>query len=51
VVYEGNSVNVVISGHGQPPVFARLVEDLRARLGQPVIVTLKIVPAEQLVSP
>ena len=51
VIYQGNAVNAVISGRGQPPAFGALVDALHARLRQPVVVTLKVVPAEQFVSP
>ncbi len=51
VVYQGNDVRVTISGTGQQPRFAELVQNLRAALGQPVLVSLKIMPAEQMVSP
>jgi uncharacterized membrane protein len=48
VVYEPGAVKVVISGAGEPPPFDTLVSALRARLGKPDVVTLRIVPAQQL---
>ncbi len=51
VVYNGDKVRVVITGAGEPPPFDGLVSALRTRLRQPVAVTLKIVPAEEFVSP
>jgi uncharacterized hydrophobic protein (TIGR00271 family) len=50
VVYEPGAVKVVVSGTGEPPAFDQLVAALRGRLGMPVVVTLRIVPAQQLLS-
>lgn len=51
VVYQGNTVRVIITGSGTPPAFAGLVEGLRAKLREPVVVSLKVLPAEEFVSP
>jgi uncharacterized membrane protein len=50
VAYQGNTVRVVITGAGDPPAFERLVETLRTQLRRPVVVSLKVVPAEEFVS-
>jgi uncharacterized hydrophobic protein (TIGR00271 family) len=50
VAYQGNTVKVVITGSGQPPVFDSLVQGLRTGLRRPVIVNLKVVPAQEFVS-
>jgi uncharacterized hydrophobic protein (TIGR00271 family) len=51
VVYQGETVKVIIAGAGEPPKFADLVSALRARLHEPVAVTLRVLPAEQFISP
>jgi uncharacterized hydrophobic protein (TIGR00271 family) len=50
VVYQPGAVKVSISGTGEPPAFDKLVTDLRAKLRQPVVVTLRIVPAQEVSS-
>jgi uncharacterized hydrophobic protein (TIGR00271 family) len=50
VAYQGNAVRVVITGAGDPPAFESLVETLRTQLRRPVVVSLKVVPAEEFVS-
>lgn len=50
VFYQGDAIRVVITGSGQPPQFDSLVQGLRSQLRRPVVVTLKIVPAEEFVS-
>ena len=42
---DGDVVDVVIVGQGQPPVFSDLVADLRAELQRPVQLILEVVPA------
>jgi uncharacterized hydrophobic protein (TIGR00271 family) len=51
VLYEDGTVRVIIEGTGKAPAFTGLVDGLRAKLGKPVAVSLKILPAEELVSP
>jgi uncharacterized hydrophobic protein (TIGR00271 family) len=50
VTYQGDTVRVVITGVGQPPAFDGLVQALRSELRRPVVVSLKVVPAEEFVS-
>lgn len=50
VNYLGNTVRVTISGAGDPPSFDNLVQGLRSQLRRPVVVSLKVVPAEEFVS-
>jgi uncharacterized hydrophobic protein (TIGR00271 family) len=50
VVYLGDTVRVVITGDGEPPAFEALVQALRTQLRRPVVVSVKVVPAEEFVS-
>lgn len=50
VVYQGDTVRVVITGDGNPPAFETLVQALRTQLRRPVVVSVKVVPAEEFVS-
>jgi uncharacterized hydrophobic protein (TIGR00271 family) len=50
VAYQGDTVKVIITGSGQPPAFDSLVDGLRTRLRRQVVVSLKVVPAEEFVS-
>ena len=47
----GNQINVIIIGHGDPPVFADLVADLNGKLQRPVKVNLDIIPATSMTAP
>jgi uncharacterized hydrophobic protein (TIGR00271 family) len=51
VGYHADEVSVVITGKGAPPPFESLVAGLRAKLGKPVVVRLRVLPAETFVSP
>ena len=51
VVYQGETVRVIITGSGTQPEFTDLVAGLRAKLRSPVVVSLKVLPAEEFVSP
>jgi hypothetical protein len=43
--------NVIIIGHGEPPVFADLVAGLNGKLQRPVKVNLDIIPATSMTAP
>jgi uncharacterized hydrophobic protein (TIGR00271 family) len=51
VVYTNYVAKVIISGEGQPPVFAALVKAFKTAIPQTQKVNLKIVPAEQMTGP
>jgi uncharacterized hydrophobic protein (TIGR00271 family) len=47
----GSQINIIIIGHGDPPVFADLVADLKGKLQRPVKLNLDIIPSTSMTTP
>jgi len=47
----GDQINIIIIGHGDPPVFSDLVAGLNGKLQRPVKVNLDIIPSTSMTYP